>query len=91
MPPGLGSNPRWITNFLVVRELNKMINNSHDLLRSHLKQYLGDISITMSQIKNIAAGYHIKQVHCLPRDLVRQKFLVKHGSKFRVSKFVVNA
>ena len=68
-----------------------MANNSHNLLRSHLKQYLGDISITSSQIKNIAAGYQIKQVDCLPRDLVRQKFLVRYGSKFRVSRFVVNS
>jgi hypothetical protein len=67
-----------------------MNSKSHDLLRFHLKQYLGDTSITASQIKNIAAGYQIKQIHCLPRDLVRQKFLVRYGSKFRVSRIVAN-
>jgi hypothetical protein len=69
-----------------------MNNNSHNLVRNHLKMYLNDVQITKDQIKNIAKQYDVSvaSLHSLPRDLVRQKFLIKSGNGFRVSGWVAN-
>jgi hypothetical protein len=65
-------------------------NNNRDSVRRHLKKYLRRDSLSVNQIKNIATGYGVDgtSLHCLPRDLVRQGFLIRSGSSFRISSWV---